>query len=213
MNLCCTRAMAKVCGITRQEDADAAIDGGAGLLGFIFHEPSPRNLKPEQAAAIHTQGVMRVGVFVRQSAEEVSTILDSAGLHLAQLAGDQDEDFCRAVGKGRVMRVLWPERYNTVEELNAEAARFAPLSKFLLLDAGTSGGGHGRTMNFSRLQGFRTGKSWFLAGGLGPENLDQALRQCSPCGVDINSGVESAPGVKDHAKMASALQILCKPRA
>lgn len=200
------RLLVKVCGMTRQEDADACTELGADLLGFIFHPPSPRNLTPEQAAAIVTKGVLRVGVFVRQGADEVRAILHAARLDLAQLAGNQDEAFCRAVGPERVIRVFWPERHASIPELEAELARFADLMRYALLDAGTSGGGHGRPLPFTSLAGIKTPCPWLLAGGLSAANLGEALEQCSPAGVDINSGVESEPGKKDRGKVGAAFR-------
>ncbi|MEW5772953.1 MAG: phosphoribosylanthranilate isomerase [Thermodesulfobacteriota bacterium] len=202
------RLLVKVCGMTRQEDADACMELGADLLGFILHPPSPRNVAPEQAAAMATPGILRVGVFVRQDADEVRRIMEAARLDLAQLAGNQDPDFCRAVGAGRAVRVFFPERHAGIPELEAELARFAGCMRFALLDAGTSGGGHGRSLAFSSLAGIRSPAPWLLAGGLSPANLSEALSQCSPAGVDINSGVERAPGLKDRAKLEAAFAAL-----
>lgn len=204
--------LVKVCGMTRQEDADACRGLGADLLGFIFHAPSPRNVTPEQAAAMATPGVLRVGVFVRQPADEVRQIMDAARLDLAQLAGNQDPDFCRAVGPERVIRVFWPERHANVAELESELARFAGLMKYALLDAGTSGGGHGRSLPFASLATVASPAPWLLAGGLSAANLAAALSQCSPAGVDLNSGVESAPGSKDPARLAAAFAALAPYR-
>lgn len=200
------RLLVKVCGMTRQEDADACMDLGADLLGFIFHPPSPRNVTPEQARAITTAGVLRVGVFVRQGADEVRAIMETARLDLAQLAGNQDEAFCRAVGPERVIRVFWPERHASIPELEAELARFAGLMKYALLDAGTSGGGTGRSLPFASLAGIKTPCPWLLAGGLSAANLGEALSRCSPAGVDLNSGVENEPGKKDRGKVGEAFR-------
>lgn len=198
------RLLVKVCGMTRQEDADACMELGADLLGFIFHAPSPRNVSPEQAAAIRTAGVLRVGVFVRQSADEVRAIMQAARLDLAQLAGNQDPEFCRAVGPERVVRVFFPERLGGIPELEAELAAFAGCMRYALLDAGASGGGHGRSLPFASLANIRTPCPWLLAGGLSAANLAEALSQCTPAGVDLNSGVESEPGKKDREKVAAA---------
>lgn len=206
----CKDKLVKVCGITRAEDAQAAARAGARLLGFIFHPKSPRRVTPEQAAAIETPGLMRVGVFVDQTVDEVLAVMERACLDLAQLHGDQDEAFCRAVGKSRVMRAFWPERHPDLAGLEAELERFAPYIRFALMDAGASGGGHGRAMDFSRLAGLRCAKTWLLAGGLGPDNLAEAMAACTPCGVDLNSGVESAPGVKDSAKLKTAMDAFCR---
>ena len=210
-----TRTAIKVCGITSLADAVTAACParglGADLLGFIFHEPSPRNVAPAFVAAMDTPDhVLRVGVFVRQDADEVCRIMSRARLDLAQLAGDQDEDFCRAVGSHRVMRVFWPQRYadqaDPLASLSGELARFSGLVRFVLLDAGTSGGGHGRSLDFAALANVRPPAPWWLAGGLGPDNLSSALSSCAPFGVDLNSGVESSPGRKDKDKLAQAME-------
>jgi len=200
--------MVKVCGLTRAEDAAAVARHGATLAGFIFHPPSPRNMTVSRVAAIGTGGLLRVGVFVGQDADEVRRIMEEAGLHLAQLAGDQDRDFCNAVGRLRVLRVFRPERHARVLDLEEEMQAYAGCMRMALLDAGSSGGGHGRTLDFSSLAGLRAPCPWFLAGGLGPHNLAQALSACAPAGVDLNSGLESAPGIKDHARIAAALALL-----
>jgi len=200
----------KVCGLTRQEDANACIKLGVDLTGFIFHLPSPRNVSPEHAAGIETGRAVRVGVFVRQDLKETASIMQKAGLGLAQLTGDQDPEFCKIIGPERVMRVFWPERYPDRLSLEKDLARFTGVSRYVLLDAGTSGGGHGRSLDFSGLKGLRCPAPWFLAGGLGPHNLAKAVAGCNPNGVDINSGVESAPGIKDAKKLAKALEIIRK---
>ncbi len=200
--------MVKVCGITRQEDASTAIEAGADLLGFIFHCGSPRCVTPEQAAAINTGRVMRVGVFVKQNPGEVLEIMAQARLHLAQLHGDQDLEFCKRLGRLKVMRTFWPTRYETREELEADLEGFADHSRFFLLDSGLSGGGHGGTVDFGFLDGLRSRRPWFLAGGLTPANAAEAVSACQPCGVDLNSGVEAAPGIKDPALVRQALRCL-----
>ncbi len=213
MKPCCQNlTMIKVCGLTRQEDADICTCLESALAGFIFHPASPRSVTPEQAAAIHTGTAMRVGVFVEQSVEEIREIMAKAKLHLAQLHGDQDEDFCAALGKTRVMRVFWPERYETREALEADLQRYAPHCRFFLFDAGKTLGGHGAEQDWSRLIGVRSPKAWFIAGGLGPDNVLAAVKACDPCGVDLNSGVEAAPGIKDHDKLKAVLRQLCTPQ-
>ncbi len=205
----------KVCGLTRQEDAKACMELGVDLTGFIFHPPSPRNVDPAHAAGIETGRAVRVGVFVRQDLEETASIMQKAGLDLAQLTGDQDPEFCKALGPERVMRVFWPERYPDRASLEKDLARFEGAARYVLLDAGTSGGGHGRSLNFSGLKGLNSPAPWFLAGGLGPDNLAKAMAGCNPNGVDLNSGVESAPGIKDAKKLAQAMDIIrkgAKPR-
>lgn len=211
MQTCCDHAtLVKVCGITRQEDADMCVKLGVDMIGFIFHEPSPRSITPEQAAAIDTGATMRVGLFLRQTPQEVREIMRTANIHLAQLHGDQDEEFCEDLGRARIMRVFWPERYSNLEDLEADLQKFAPYARFFLLDAGTSGGGHGRSYDATFLSGLKSPKTWFVAGGIGPENLCDMLGSCDPCGIDVNSGVEVSPGVKDHARMKELYRLMCR---
>ncbi|MBG0776117.1 MAG: phosphoribosylanthranilate isomerase [Desulfovibrionaceae bacterium] len=200
--------LVKVCGITSQRDADICLEQGVDLIGFIFHPDSPRSMTPAAVKAIHTGDLMRVGVFVNQTREEVVRILREADLHLAQLHGDQDESFCHYVGKRRVMRAFWPERYSSLNEFLDDAGRYASCARFFLFDSGAGGGGHGKRISCSCTVGDQGQKTWFLAGGLGPDTLADALEDCRPCGVDLNSGVESAPGVKDRDKLAACMKII-----
>ncbi len=228
--------MIKVCGITRREDARLCAEAGADLLGFIFHPGSPRFVRPDFPASLGPDDLgqaRKVGVFVRQSAEEVCHVMDEAGLDYAQLHGGQGPEFCRAVGPERVIKVFWPERCASLAELEADMARFPDCALFLL-DAGTSGGGHGRNLDCAALADLHSPRPWLLAGGLGPDNLIQAIQACAPAkvenaramngqrvgrapgdganaagaslaGIDLNSGLESAPGVKDSEKVRTAI--------
>lgn len=198
----------KICGTTRQEDASALARVGVDMAGFIFHPKSPRNVEPAVAARLDTGQALRVGVFVNQGQQEVLDVMDRARLDLAQLTGDQDRAFCRAVGPERVIRVFWPERYSSRAALEDDLSLFAGVMRFALLDAGTSGGGHGRTQDFSFLEGLDCPVPWLLAGGLSPATLPAAMAACSPAGYDLNSGLESAPGIKDHALLHEAVGLI-----
>ena len=203
----------KICGLTRKEDLQFCQKCGVDYVGFIFHPPSPRNVIPSVVAE-WSKGIgsppARVGVFVRQRAEEVVEIMEQCRLDFAQLHGDQDEEFCRKVGVSRVIKVLWPERCSTVQELQREMERFAPFCAHFLLDAGKSGGGHGRKMDISFLKEIEILRPIFLAGGLTPDMFDP---QCSMSryfkkifALDFNSGVEERPGIKDKQKIAKVLE-------
>jgi len=205
--------MIKTCGITRVQDARLCAEAGADLLGFIFHPSSPRCVEPTLPAGLsgHDLGQARkVGVFVTQTAQEVRQVMDRACLDYAQLHGDQGPDFCRAVGLARVIKVFWPQRHATLASLQAHMARFADCALFLL-DAGTWGGGHGKSLDFALLAGLKSPRPWLLAGGLGPDSLGAALATCAPirnmAGVDLNSGVESTPGIKEPHKIRSAMAV------
>ncbi|MCG8533175.1 MAG: phosphoribosylanthranilate isomerase [Desulfovibrionales bacterium] len=201
----------KVCGITTQQDADLCAELGADLIGFIFDKNSPRSVTVEQVRAIETENIMRVGVFTHHTVDEVRLTMQHAKLHLAQLHGDQDAEFAEKIGKHRVMKVFWPARYETREELEADMQHYVATSRFFLMDAGTSGGGHGKPQNWSFLSGLRGHKTWFVAGGITPDNLKDVLMGCTPCGIDISSGVESEPGKKDPEKLRAVMEVLSAP--
>jgi phosphoribosylanthranilate isomerase len=198
----------KVCGLTRPGDVALCHELGVDMTGFIFAAASPRLTTIKAALAAPRGKALRVGVFVEQTLDDVLRIMHAAELDLAQLHGGQDPDFCRAVGASRVMRAFWPARYDAPETLQAELKLFAGCCRLFLFDAGTAGGGHGKTLDLDFLHGVQSPLPWLLAGGLGPENLASALTQASPNGVDLNSRVESAPGVKDHDKLRDALAIV-----
>jgi phosphoribosylanthranilate isomerase len=202
----------KVCGLTRAEDVALCEELGVDWIGFIFHPASPRNVHVDQVTAIAKGQALRVGVFVRQGVEEVCSIMDRAGLDLAQLHGGQDQAFCRAVGPKRVIKVFWPQQYSRMEELKQDIEAYASEAyadcRVVLLDAGTSGGGHGRSLDFANLRGLRLPLPWILAGGLGPENIREALLHCTPDGVDLNSGVEDAPGRKNRMLLNNAVKLI-----
>ncbi len=197
--------MVKICGMTRPEDVVGCTQAGADLLGFIFAAKSPRRVTVEQAAALPRTRAKRVGVFVEQPLDEVLAIMDAAELDFAQLHGGQDEAFCRAVGPDRVIRAFWPQKHPDIASLAASVAGFAGAIRYALLDAGTSGGGHGVSLPFAPLADFSPPMPWLLAGGLGPDNVAAALTQAKPHGLDLNSGVESSPGLKDLAKVRRSL--------
>lgn len=203
----------KVCGMTRPEDVVLCEALGVNLVGFIFHPKSPRSVTPQAVACIETKKSLRVGVFVDQTPAEVMEIMALARLNLAQLHGDQDQAFMNQIGPQRVIRVLWPMRYAHVDELARDMERLAPHCAYFLLDAGTKGGGHGKSLEFSWLNGLTSPRPWLLAGGLHPENIVQALRACRPHGLDLNSGVETSPGIKDHEKLKRTLAIIHKEAA
>jgi phosphoribosylanthranilate isomerase len=198
----------KVCGLTRQEDVDACRELGAHWAGFIFHPESKRHIHPEGAASLETGDLLRVGVLVRQDPEEALDLMRQCRLDLVQLHGDQDPDFCGRLGPERVIRTFWPQRFDREEDLQRELDRYASCCAWFLLDAGLSGGGHGKRIDAEWIpRGLRFERPWLLAGGLGPESIGAGLT-LRPHGVDLNSGVESAPGVKDRQAIAQTLSTI-----
>ena len=115
----------KVCGITRQSDLSTAMGMGAHFCGFIFHPKSPRYIAPSRAAALDSALIRRVGVFVNQNAEEIMDIMKTARLEFAQLHGAQSLDCARRIGPEKVIRVLWPDRYESLDALQKEMELWA----------------------------------------------------------------------------------------
>ena len=185
----------KICGIASLEDALAAIDAGADALGFVFSPKSPRHVFPEQAAAIirHLPPfVQTVGLFVNETVETVNTTADLCGLDIIQLHGDEPPGFCDSVNR----RVIKAFRVKDIASL-------APIKDYrvsaCLLDAWSpvAHGGTGQTFNWEFAACAAHSGRIILAGGLNPDNVAEAIRQVRPYGVDVSSGVESAPGKKD----------------
>ena len=190
----------KICGITEAADAKAAAEAGADALGFVFFEKSPRHLAIPAAAEIAAQlppVVMRVGVFVNALKAEVERAIGACGLNLLQFHGDEPPEYCTQFGL-MSMKAFRVRDAGTLKEL-----RQFPTDMWLL-DAFSpeAVGGTGEKFNWDlAVQARKLGKPIFLAGGLTPENVAEAVRKVRPFGVDVSSGVEISCGKKDHAKM------------
>lgn len=198
----------KVCGQTHLSSIDDSIALGARFCGFVFHPRSPRSISPGRAALLETGALKRVGVFVEQNAQEINDIMKSAKLDYAQLHGEQDHSCAREIGTDRVIRVIWPERYESLDTLQAEIDAWADDCVLYLLDAGQKGGGSGKRWRVTRADQLHFPHPWILAGGLSPENLAETLDSCKPDGIDLNSGVEMAPGLKCADKLRAAFNSL-----
>jgi phosphoribosylanthranilate isomerase len=188
--------LVKVCGITNAADARAAVDAGAGALGFNFYPKSPRYLSAADAAAITAEvpaGVLKVGVFVNEPPARVAEIVREAGLDVAQLHGDESAD-----GVPPGVRV-W-KAFRVDLEFGLEQLESFPAEAFLLDTPTEMYGGSGHTFDWSRARG-GTGRI-LLAGGLDEGNVREAIAVAQPWGVDACSRLESAPGKKDHGRMA-----------
>jgi phosphoribosylanthranilate isomerase len=201
------RLLIKVCGLTSKDDLKACQDMGVDLTGFIFHSPSPRNAAPGLVGSWEKKKEIRVGVFVNQKPEEILEIIDMAGLDLVQLHGEQGPDMCLAMGAMRVIRVFWPERFAAPDDFQLEIDRFRDVCRYFLFDAGKGSGGHGRSISSPWLEKIKSPKPFFLAGGLGPENI-AGLPVTGMTGLDLNSGVELSPGRKDPQKIRKVLDIV-----
>jgi phosphoribosylanthranilate isomerase len=190
----------KICGITSVADGLMAAEAGADLIGLMFYESSPRYLTlptAVQIARAMPPFLLRVGVFVNPDEELVLRAIAECNLNLLQFHGDETSEFCTQFGlmSMKAIRVRDEESINTLENFQTDA---------FLLDAHSKNGLGGTGEKFdwhlaSAAQKF--GKPIFLAGGLTPENVAEAVRTVRPFGVDVSSGVESAPGKKDAAKV------------
>ncbi|MBI1760386.1 MAG: phosphoribosylanthranilate isomerase [Acidobacteria bacterium] len=198
----------KVCGITSLPDALAAVEAGAAYLGFNFYQPSPRYLEPAAAWTIIAQlppGVIGVGVFVNElEPDSVLELMERSGVRYAQLHGDEDAEYCAEVGAARVIKALRVGADFVVHDVLEYPA------SAILLDAYDKNlyGGTGKTANWELAQKAARLTTVFLAGGLSPDNVAEAVRTVHPFAVDVNSGVESAPGRKDADKLKLLRQAL-----
>ena len=195
----------KICGITNLADGMAAAEAGADALGFVFYDQSPRSIPVEAAAGLIRElppFVMKVGVFVNAPEDLVVRAIRDCGLNLLQFHGDESPDYCLQFG-------LMTMKAFRVRDAGSLQALLGYHTDAWLLDAYTPDkpGGTGETFNWDlALEARDWGRPIFLAGGLTPENVAEAVQRARPYGVDVSSGVEGAPGRKDHAKVKAFIQ-------
>ena len=192
----------KICGITRLEDAFAAIRAGAHAIGLVFYRPSPRYIAPPAAGAILRAlppFVTTVGLFVDAPENEVRDVLDQAPVQLLQFHGTESPEYCRRFGRPYVKAVRMSPEVDLLQY-----ARDYHDARALLLDAYVEGlhGGSGVSFDWSRVPE-RVPLPVIVSGGLTVENVGDAVRRVRPCAVDVSSGVESAKGIKDAARIAA----------
>ncbi|MBP8783930.1 MAG: phosphoribosylanthranilate isomerase [Synergistaceae bacterium] len=194
----------KVCGLRRAEDVGVCVDAGVDFVGFIFTPLSPRYVEPSVVAGISSGKALRVGVFVDQPVEEVRRVAEQARLDFVQLHGQESPEEASAIGAHRVIKAFWPSAM-TPEEMTVQMARYADACAYYLLDAGKGGGGHGTILSLACIKRLCPPRPFFLAGGLGAENVAEAVGEVAPFGVDLNSMLERAPGIKDAQKIIAAV--------
>ena len=194
----------KICGLTSPQGVAAAVSAGARYLGFVFFAKSPRHVTPEQAAALAAEvplGIAKVGLFVNPDDALLQTVLAQVPLDMIQLHGSESParvTEVRALTGLPVMKAV-----GVAEPRDLDALwDYGLVADMLLIDAkppkdAELPGGNGLAFDWRLLAGRQILKPWLLAGGLTPENVSQALRLTRAPGVDVSSGVESAPGVKD----------------
>jgi phosphoribosylanthranilate isomerase len=193
----------KICGITRPEDAELSAELGAWALGFNFWPGSKRVVDRAVAAGIARtmhRRLERVGVFVNQPLDEIAGLVDALGLSYVQLHGDEGPSFCAAVAQRTGAKVIKAVRVAHASDLQ-DLDRFH--TDLHLLDTSVAGqvGGTGRTWDWGLAARRRSKVPFLLSGGLTPENVAEGIATVRPWGVDVASGVESAPGIKDPAKL------------
>ena len=190
----------KICGITSLEDAHTAVDCGADALGFVFYPPSPRYVTPEQAAQIIRAlppFVTTVGLFVDVTCDVVNETVARCGLDRVQLHGRETPEYCLRISRPviKAIRIKNAESLTSVPDYMVSA---------YLLDAYVEGalpGGTGASFAWELAARAKLYGPVILAGGLTPENIETAIVQVRPYGVDVSSGVERLAGVKDHQKV------------
>lgn len=199
------RTRVKICGITRLEDAISAVSHGADAIGFVFYPASPRNISPQQAAAIQKSlapFVACVGLFVDATEEEVRSVLSYVHLDILQFHGDETVEYCESFGLPYMKAVRVKADTNLLQcELNYSTA------KALLLDTYQQGvpGGTGVAFDWALIPQ-EIAHRVVLAGGLNPENVTDAIQKVRPYAVDVSGGVELTKGIKDASKIAAFMR-------
>jgi phosphoribosylanthranilate isomerase len=200
--------LVKICGITRLADAELAVECGAGALGFVFWPDSPRFIDPESARTIVATlppAVIPVGVFVNQSREYVNQVAAKVLLGAIQLHGDESVEYARAMIRP-VFKAI------ALAEANEKSIDMWPLETMMLLDVHdpVRRGGTGRTVDWSRASTVARRRPVILAGGLTPANVGEAISRVGPSGIDVSSGVESSPGLKDSDRLKALFAAMKK---
>ena len=215
----------KICGITRPEDALFIAQSGADAIGFIFYPPSLRYVTPERAKAIidslpemqgtfpeacaadifpSTGQITTVGVFVNETADRVQEIVSFCGLDLIQLHGNESPDYCRHFPQEQIIKAFALKSREDLERIKDYAVRA------ILVDTHDPNlhGGTGRTSNWGLAAQAKTLAPLILSGGLHPGNIRNAVEDVRPAAVDINSGVEVSPGIKDYDRVRTMIQTI-----
>lgn len=200
----------KICGITDPEGLNAAISNGARYIGFVFYEPSPRNLSFDTAwnlARAVPTGVRSVGLFVDPTDEQLERILTGVQLDMIQLHGNESPGRIAEIKSKYQMPIIKAIRVASADDLD-NLAGFEASADWLLFDAKVDGeqGGTGHSFDWNILKNRSFKKPWMLSGGLNADNVADALSILSPTAIDISSGVEATRGQKDPAKIAAFMQ-------
>ncbi len=193
----------KICGITNQQDAKAAVEAGADALGFVFYAKSPRCIEPAVAQRIIAQlppFVLSVGVFVNHDRDTIRKIFDECGLTFAQLHGDETPEFCELLGRP-VLRALRLRDRGSLLALAEYKGRMGVRGFIVDAFSTQAYGGTGQTVDWALAREVAQATPILLAGGLTSDNVQEAIQHVQPYGVDVSSGVEKSPVRKDHEKI------------
>lgn len=205
------RTQVKICGITTLEDARFASGALADYLGFIFYSESPRFIEPAKAGAIINwiEGPKKVGVFVNQPLDDVNSIATQTGIDLVQLHGNESPEYCELVDLP-VIKAFHVSDNTSQEELKSKVETYRECTEYFLFDSKTDSewGGTGKTFNWNLIRDISGDHPFFLAGGLHSGNVEKAIREVNPSVVDLSSGLEEAPGLKDFQKIEAFFDVM-----
>lgn len=194
----------KICGITNAKDALLASELGADALGFIFHPESKRFIEPEKAGeiiALLPPFITTVGVFVNKSNEYIMSAIEKSGVQLVQMHGDETPELCRELPFKAIKAI------RVKDKSDLERVELYPLEAILLDKySDKEYGGTGKSFNWDWISGLNTKKNIILSGGLTPENVGEAVRTAAPYAVDVSTGVEDSPGIKNEEKMRKFIE-------
>ncbi|MBX7229014.1 MAG: phosphoribosylanthranilate isomerase [Burkholderiaceae bacterium] len=209
------RTRIKICGLTRPIDVQTAVDSGVDALGFVFYEASARYVTAQAVSGMTASlppFVSKVGLFVNAAFETIVQTVNIAKLDLLQFHGDESPDFCESVARilaRPYMRAIGVGPQTTSSHLLNQIAQYPSACAILLDSASVSYGGSGKTFDWSILQSLDKNNLTLplvLSGGLNAQNVSEAIFRTRPYAVDVSSGVEHAPGIKDEAKMKAFIQ-------
>jgi phosphoribosylanthranilate isomerase len=204
------RTLVKICGLSSAATLDAALESGADMVGFVFFDPSPRNLSPEQARALGGRvrdRAQKVALTVDADDARLAVIVDVLAPDILQLHGNESPERVRAIRARFGIPVMKAIGVASRADLG-KAGAYAEVADTLLFDAKPAPeavlpGGNGRAFDWAILSDFAADRPWMLSGGLDADNVGEALTATGARGVDVSSGVERAPGTKDPARIAA----------
>ena len=198
----------KICGITTCEDAEIAVNYGASAIGMIFYEGSPRYIYPdkvEEWISAIPERVKKVGVFVNEKRKNIKTIVEKLNLDYIQLHGDESPKYCDKMIRPVIKAFHVGTDFDSTVLVNFHVHAF-------LFDTYQEGklGGTGRSFNWGLISSLKTDIPIILSGGLNPGNINKGIETVQPSAVDVNSGIESEPGIKDKVKVEKLFNTLEK---